>query len=797
MTDIQKKRAIKTFWILFAIPFIFIIVLFTMIATGSMNFLPDNLGYMPDFKELENPKSNLASEVFSADQELLGKYYFNENRTIVEFENLPTHLVNALVATEDIRYYDHAGIDGWSLMRVIFKTIILGDSGSGGGSTITQQLAKNLFPRDTKNRSAIGRKMVLAYTKFKEWVIAVKLERNYTKEEILAMYFNTVPFGSMTYGIKAASRTFFGCNPDSLDMAQAALLVGVVNAPTLYSPVRNPENSINRRNNVVFYQMKKYGYITEQQYDSLIKLPLKLNYKVQSHTQGVGTYFREYLKQVLTANEPKRENYGSNAYELFKEDSTQWADNELYGWCHKTKKPNGDTYNLYNDGLKIYTTINSRMQEYAEEATREHMGGYLQPLFFKQKKGKSKAPFDWKVTDKQIGKIYYMAMIRSERYRVLREAKYDSAAIVKNFRTPTHMRVFSWAGDIDTVMTPMDSIRYYKFFLHAGLMSMEPQTGYVRAYVGDIDYYHFKYDNVMLARRQVGSTFKPIIYTMAMMPGGYSPCHKIPNVPVSFPMPNGEPEYTPRFSSSESLNGKMITLQRGLASSLNQVSAWILKQYSPAMAIDLAKKMGIQSYIPEVYSICVGAAEVKLSEMVGAYGTFVNQGVYVEPIFVTRIEDKNGNILKTFKPKKREVISEGTAYRMIHMMKGVVEMGTSTRIWREYKLTNEIAGKTGTTNDNSDGWFIGCVPNLVTGIWVGGEERSIRFGSSYYGQGSSMALPIWALFMQRVYRDKTLEISQDRFPRPESMDGIEIDCSKYKEEDNTIETYENLEEDIY
>jgi penicillin-binding protein 1A len=563
----------------------------------------------------------------------------------------------------------------------------------------------------------------------------------------------------------------------------------------MYHPVRNKERSEERRN-VVLSQMKKNGYLTQAEYDSLKVIPLVTNYSVQSHSHGIGTYFREYLKQVLTAKEPVREDYSN--YKSFQDDSVMWADHAWYGWCRKNEKPNGETYNLYNDGLKIYTTINSHMQKYAEEAVREHMGGYLQPLFNKTKKGKSRAPYHWKLTQRQINRIYYLAMRRSERYRVLKnEMKLDSAAILENFNTPTNMTVFSWHGDIDTVMTPMDSIRYYKFFLHSGLMSMEPQTGYVRAYVGDINYDHFKFDNVMQTRRQVGSTFKPIIYTMAMMPGGFSPCHKIPNVPVTFPMPEGQDDYTPRFSSSERLNGKMITLKTGLAASLNQVSAWILKQYGVRMAVDLAHRMGIQSDIPEVPSICVGAAEIKLSEMVSAYGTYANQGVWTEPIFITRIEDKNGNILATFKPKKREVISEGTAYRMIDLMRGVVDAGTSTRIRHTYKIMNPVAGKTGTTNDNSDGWFIGMVPNLVTGVWVGGEERGIRFDYGGYGEGASMALPIWALFMQRVYRDKALEISTGSFPLPESMDGIEIDCSRYKGEEEMIEVYDNPDEDIY
>ncbi len=797
MNDLQKRKAIKIFWILFTIPIIFIILLFAFISLGGSNLPRTSIRYMPDFKELENPESHLASQVFSSDQELLGKYYYQENRTVVEFENLPEHLVNALIATEDARFYKHSGIDARGLLRVLFKTVIMRRN-TGGGSTISQQLAKNLFPRDTKKRSKLGRMAVLIFTKLKEWVIAVKLERNYTKEEIIAMYFNTVPFGSMTYGIKSASKTFFDCLPSELKQEEAAVLAGLVQAPSRLHPVRNKERSRERRN-VVLEQMYKYDYLSREECDSLKKLPLITKYNIQSHSHGIGTYFREYLKQFLTASEPERKDYPSYLYQKYKEDSLLWQKNPLYGWCRKNKKPNGETYNLYNDGLKIYTTINAKMQKYAEDAMKEHMGSYLQPLFYKTKKGKAKAPYHWKLTQKQIDRLYYLAIRRSERYRVLKRVmKLDSAAIMKNFNTPVNMTVFSWQGDKDTVMTPLDSIKYYKYFLHSGLMSMEPQTGYVRAYVGDINYDHFKYDNVMQTRRQVGSTFKPIIYSLAMMPGGYSPCYKIPNIPVTFPMPDKQPDYTPRFSKNKRLDGKMISLKQGLAASLNQVSAWILKRYSPKMAIDLAKQMGIKSHIDPVPSICVGAAEIKLSEMVGAYGTFANLGIWVEPVIVTRIEDKNGNVLAKFKAKKHEVMSQGTAYRMLNMMRAVVQSGTSTKIWRKYKITNPVAGKTGTTNDNSDGWFIGMVPNLVTGVWVGGEERGIRFNYGGYGQGSAMALPIWGLYMKQIYQDKSLEVSKEPFPEPDSMDGIELDCRKYKGKSEVVEDefFEN-ENDIY
>lgn len=798
MTSEFTKKTLKIWWILVLSPVFFIAVLFTLIASGNLWFLPENMRFMPTFEELENPESNLAAEIISADQQLLGKYY-RENRTVVQFDNLSPVLVNALIATEDIRFYEHSGIDPRGLGRVLFKTVILGQRNAGGGSTITQQLAKNLFPRDKTKRSKLSRMFVMVMTKFKEWVIAAKLERNYTKEEILAMYLNTVEFGSQSFGIKSAARTFFDKSPDSLRLEEAAVLVGLLKAPTWYSPIRNPERSKMRRN-VVLAQMYKYGFINKEVYDSTKALPLVTHYSVASHTSGIATYFREYLRKIMTAKKPERKNYASWQSQKFYEDSLSWVNNPLYGWCSKNIKPNGEPYDLYSDGLKIYTTINSRMQKYAEEAMEEHMGTYLQPLFDKEKKRSRKAPFDWKISNKQIQRILYLSMIRSERYRVLKEAGADSAQIIKNFKTPTRMQVFSWKGDIDTTMTPWDSIRYYKKFLHSGVMSMEPQTGYVRAYVGDINFKHFKFDNVMIAKRQVGSTFKPIIYTVAMMPGGFSPCHKIPNVPVSFIAPNDqgdEAEYTPRFSKSK-FDGEMITLRMGLALSLNQVSAWIMKQYNPATFVRLAHKMGIVSEIPEVYSICVGAAEIRLAEMVAAYDTYVNKGVQVEPVFVTRIEDQYGNIVATFKPKKHEVISEQTAYKMIDLMKGVVDYGTSTRLRYKYNFKNEIAGKTGTTNDNSDGWFIGMVPNLVTGVWVGGEERSIRFDNGAYGQGANMALPIWALYMQRVYADEALQISKANFEIPAGIDLNRLDCSNYREtgSDNP-EDFNNPENDIY
>lgn len=814
LSNQKQKLVFRIFWITLIIPFITIFLIFLMISTG-------NLGYIPSFDELENPKSNLASEIFSSDNKLLGKYY-KENRTIVQFEDLSANLVNSLIATEDIRFHRHSGIDFIALGRV-FKGVVTGNH-QGGGSTISQQLAKNLYrmrevlEEERPNpKTKVGKMWNMAIMKFQEWVTAAKLEKNYTKEEIIVMYLNTVPFGHNAFGIKSASRIFFNTTPDSLRIEDAAVLIGLLRAPTYYSPIRNPENS-KRRRNIVLSQIEKYqsklkkltGFkpMTEEQFDSLRNLPLKAKYTRQSHTEGLSTYFREYLRTTMTAQKPKKENYPSWATQQFIEDSIEWVENPLYGWCHKNKKPDGTSYNIYNDGIKIYTTIDSRMQKYAEESVKEHMGkGYtikgrtyppLQKTFEKIELSRRKnAPFSWRLNDKQIDNIIWTSIRRSERYRIAVNRKLDSTKIMKEFKTPTQMTVFTWNGDKDTTMTPYDSILYYKSFLRAGFMSMEPGTGYVKAYVGGIDFIHFKYDHVMQARRQVGSTFKPFVYTLAMMPGGYSPCYQVPNVPVVIDMPPGSPKptYSPKFSKSK-LDGEMISLKLGLALSLNQISAWVIKQYKPKAVIEISRKLGIKSPLEPVYSLCVGSAEVKLSEMIGAYGSYPNKGVWVEPIFVTRIEDKNGNIISIIKPKKREAIDENTAFRMVELMRGVVDYGTSTRIRHTYRLYSQIAGKTGTTNNNSDGWFIGYTPELVSGAWVGGEERSIHFSSTAYGQGASMALPIWALYMRRVLNDPKLNYDKNaRFKEPEKSDGIISDCNEYQQNngDNSNTNYINID----
>lgn len=728
------RKQVKIFWILFASFFALVFFIFMATSAGL-------LGFMPTFEELENPKSNLASEIYSADQVLLGKYYI-ENRTVIHYSELSPNIVNALIATEDVRFNKHSGIDFRSIMRVLFKNMLGGNRGAGGGSTITQQLAKNLFPRQ-ENPGFFS----LVFRKFKEWIIAVKLERNYTKEEIIAMYLNTVDFGNQSFGIKSAAKTYFNKAPADLTIDEAALLVGILKAPSFFSPINHPDRAKIRRNTVLS-QMLKYNYITQQEYDTLsIKKVDMSKYKIQDQNEGIATYFREYLRTTLTE------------------------------WCTTHKKADGTEYNLYKDGLKIYTTINSKMQKYAESAVDEYLGKTLQPEFYTHWKGIKNAPYDWTFKEDDIEALLESSMKRSERYTHLKAMGMTDTMIKQNFNTPTHMMIFSWKGAHDTVMTPMDSIRYCKWFMQAGLMSVEPQTGYVRAYVGGIDYRYFKYDHVCQAQRQVGSTFKPFLYTLAMQEGEFSPCAKVPNVPVTFDMPDGT-KWTPRNAGDEK-EGEMVTLKFALANSINYISAYLMKRYSPEAVVKIARKMGITSNIPPVYSICLGTPDLTVYEMTGAFSTFANKGVHLEPIFVTRIEDKNGNILETFTPKIEEAVNEETAYLMLMLMKGVVESGTGCSIRSVYKLLNPIAGKTGTTQNNSDGWFMGLTPYLVTGVWVGCEDRSVHFRWTSLGQGAHMALPIWALYMQKVYADKTLGIKKDDFEKPSKELSVEVDCAKY------------------
>jgi penicillin-binding protein 1A len=728
-----QKKFIKGFWITGICVILFILFLFLSISVGIF-------GKMPSFEELENPKSNLATEIYSSDHETLGKYYI-ENRSNIHYRELSSNVINALIATEDSRFNEHSGVDIKAIFRVLFGMIT--GTNRGGGSTISQQLAKNLFPRK-KDRNFFE----TAIIKFKEWGTAIKLERDYSKDEILAMYMNTVDFGSQAFGIESAAKTYFNKEPKDLKAEEAALLIGILKAPSWFSPVRNPQRAVERRNTVL-RQMKKYDYLTGQQYDSLKALPMDMtHYQIQDHTAGLATYFREYLRGVLS------------------------------DWCANHQKEDGTPYNLYRDGLKIYTTINSRMQQYAEEAVREYLGKELQPSFFRHWKGIKDAPFVFdKDKTKEIQSLMMQAMRRSERYFHLKTRNVPDAEILRNFNTRVKMTVFSWKGDIDTVLTPMDSIRYYKFLLQSGVMSVDPHTGFVKAYVGGIDYRYFQYDHVKFAKRQVGSTFKPFLYTLAMQEGD-QPCTLYPNVQPVIELSNGD-IWAPRNDSKERL-GEDVTLKWALAYSNNWISGQLMKKYSPQDVIKIARKMGMTSDIPAVYSIALGSADLTLYEMTGAMGTFANKGVYVEPIFVTRIEDKNGNVLEAFLPKQQEAISEKTAYMMIMLMKGVVESGTGTRLVTKYGFTNPIAGKTGTSQNQSDGWFMGITPDLVTGVWTGCDDRSAHFRTLDLGQGANTALPIWAYYMRKVYADPNLHISQRDFDLPSEPINVEFDCDKYQ-----------------
>lgn len=711
-------------------------------------------GDMPTFEELENPSTNLASEIISADGKVLGTYYI-ENRSNVSYSELSPHLVNALLAIEDIRFYEHSGIDQRALLRVIFGIATGNDK--GGGSTLTQQLAKNLFPRG-ENLSTPQ----LVIRKFQEWVTATKLEYNYSKDEIIAMYLNTVFFGHNSYGIKKASETFFNLAPIDLNIEQAALMAGVVNAPSRFSPIRNPENALRRRN-LVISQMALYGFITPQERDSISQIPIDMSdFGVLDHNTGQATYLREYLRQELTE------------------------------WAKTSKKADGTPYNIYKDGLRIYTTIDSRMQQYAEEAVKEHLSLDLQPAFNNHWKGYKNAPFS--LEEEEIESLMELSMKRSERYRKMRNAGISLDSIKANFNVPAEMTVFSWDGPIDTLMTPMDSMRYYKSFLQSSLMSVESHTGHVKAYVGGIDYRFFKYDHVTQARRQVGSTFKPFLYSLAMQEGEYTPCTKVPNISYSIEMPDGK-FWEPR-DAGKSMFGEEVTLKWALAHSNNRISTYLMKRFGPEAVIQMARRMGVTAPIEAVPAICLGVCDISLHEMVGAMSTFANQGVYIKPMFITKIEDKNGNVIEFFETEKVEAMDEITAYKMIELMKGVVQSGTGVRLKYKYGFRNPIAGKTGTTQNQSDGWFMGITPDLTTGIWTGAEDRSVHFRTIGLGQGSNMALPVWAIYMQKVYADSTLNISKGDFVKPLSDVALEFDCELYEQEQSQKNTIVEEEEEF-
>lgn len=706
------------------------------------------IGYMPPIEDLQNPINRYASQVYSADGKVLGTWNLNkENRILVGYDKLSPYLVKALVATEDERFYEHSGIDFIALTRAIIKRGLLGQESAGGGSTITQQLAKQLYTKHPAQNTAerLLQKPI-------EWVIAIKLERNYTKEEIITMYLNYFDFLHNAVGIKTASNTYFNKEPKDLNVEEAATLIGLCKNPSLFNPVRYPERCLERRN-VVLSQMHKVGYLSSSDYQTFAATPLTLNFHRIDHKDGEATYFREFLRQYMMAEMPKRSDYpewNKNQYVI---DSTAWQNDPLYGWCNKNTNKEGRHYNVYTDGLKIFTTIDSRMQRYAEEAVYGHVARFLQPEFNKENSQKPNAPFTDQLTTEQVRSIINRAIRQSDRYRAMRAAGASDGDIRRSFHTPTDMTIFTYHGDVDTVMTPLDSIRYYKSFLRAGFMSMNPTTGAVKAYVGGLDFSHFQYDMVMGGRRQVGSTIKPFLYSLAME-NGFSPCDLAPNSQRTY-MVAGHP-WTPR-NASHARAGQMVTLKWGLAQSSNWISAYLMSKMNPQAFVQLLHEFGIRN--PDIHpsmALCLGPCEVSVAEMVSAYSTFANNGIRCAPMFVSKIEDNEGNVIATFNPRMNEVISEESANKMLVLLKGVVDGGTAGRLRYKYHFEGDIGGKTGTTNRNSDAWFIGFTPQLVSGCWVGGEDRDIHFDSMRMGQGATAALPIWAYFMKKVYRDKSL-----------------------------------------
>ncbi|MGB1371179.1 MAG: penicillin-binding protein 1A [Flavobacteriaceae bacterium] len=755
--DFSKPK--RWFWIIFLVGILFIPFIFLLASFGAF-------GFMPDHTVLENPRTNLATEVISSDGETLGKFYYEDNRTPIGFDELPKHLVDALIATEDIRYFDHAGIDARGTLRALFKL------GKGGGaSTISQQLAKQLFHGEG-SRNTLGR----ITQKIKEWVIATRLEKQYTKEEIIAQYFNIYDFGNNADGIRSAARIYFGKEPSALDLKESAMLVGMFKNSSLYNPrpKRNPVGTKKRRN-VVLAQMAKYDFISEQVKDSLQQTPLDLNYSPESHREGIATYFRAYLKTFLK----------------------EWVNQP------ENRKPNGKKYNIYKDGLKVYTTLDSRMQSIAEVAVTDHMKA-LQAEFFVQNTPRRNrtAPF-LDLEKEEIDQLLKIGMKRSERWRKMRyDLKKPVEEIVASFKKPTKMKIFSWTAEnneIDTVMTPMDSMRYYKSFLRSGMMSMEPQTGFVKAWVGGFNYKHFQYDMVKQGKRQVGSTFKPFVYAAAIDQLHLSPCDTFPKAQITIPankFGNVKP-WAPK-NSNKNYSG-FETLKSALANSRNTITARLMNEIGPQPVINLAKNLGVEQNLPAVPSIALGTPDLSVYEMVAAYSTFANKGVYTKPVMVTHIEDKNGTLLYQFSPETKDVLSEEIAYVVVNLMEGVTQFGSGQRlrhsfaknqaVYKEiitgypYEFDNPIAGKTGTTQNHSDGWFMGMVPNLVTGVWVGGEDRATHFKTITYGQGASMALPIWANYMKGCYENQDLEISKEEFEKPEELT-IVTECENMTSNDD-------------
>jgi penicillin-binding protein 1A len=771
------KKYIVIFWSVFAAGIVSVVVLFTLIGYGK-------LGYMPTLTELENVESSLASEVYTADSVVMRRYYFKENRTFIGFDAINPNVIKALIATEDERFYSHPGIDLRGLFRV-FKGIATGDQSAGGGSTLSQQLAKMLFPRED-----INNKFQLGIRKLREWVIAVKLERSFTKEEIISMYLNKFDFLNLAVGIKSASEIYFGTTPDQLKIDQAAMLIGMAKNPSLFNPIRRPE-MVRARRNVVLSQMNKNGYLTDAEYNSYKVLPLNLNFHKEDYKSTPGTYFTEYLRTMLNAPRPERENYRAWQLQQFHEDSVEWDNNPLYGWCTKNPKPDGKLYDIYTDGLRIYSTIDMRMQAYAEKAVITHLSKNVQPLFNERIKSQRNRPFSNDLTNEQAQQVYDNMMKGSDRYRSLRSQGMNANEIKRSFLTRTEMTVFSWRGEIDTVMSPLDSIKYHLGFLRSAMMTMEVKTGKIKAWVGGPNYKHFMYDMVKNGKRQVGSTVKPFLYTLAMQ-NGFSPCTLVPNTEHSFTLFDGS-TWTAKNSGETKMDGKMVTLKWGLANSVNQISAWVMKQFNPQAMADMMHKLGITSPIDAVPSMFLGTSDVSVYEMVGAYGTYGNHGVYNKPYCVSRIEDRNGNVLARFSPESHDAIDAKTAYLMVNLMEAVVNQGTSARLRRDVaygNITADVAGKTGTTQNQSDGWFMGITPELVTGVWTGGDLRSIHFEGLSAGQGASMALPIYGYFMNSLYRDSKLGYTQSTLFEVPPGFNVDTDCSKVMKEEQEDESAE-------
>ena len=773
----KTRQIVKWLWIVAMAPLVLLALMLTLTAVGAF-------GTMPSFEELENPKSNLATEVYADNGQVLGSF-FVQNRSYVQYADLfpedPAQLVRvaghdmppiaaALVATEDARFYTHSGIDLVSLARVGVKTIAMQRSSQGGGSTITQQLAKNLFPRGKRGENKIVRTAKLVVSKFKEWITALKLEYNYTKEEIVAMYLNTVEYGSNAFGIKSAATTFFGKTPAELNIQEAAVLVGVVNAPTRYSPVRNPENAIRRRNTVL-KRIEAAGGITKAQYDSLAALPITLNYRPVSHNYGRATYFREMLRLTMNAQRPKRRNYYTTWD--YEQACKEYDENPLIGWCHKNRKADGTAYDIYRDGLKIYTTINATMQEYAEASLQKQMQTVIQPTMNRIFRENGKLFQD--ITEEEEEAIIKRGMRNSDRFRNMKSAGLSDKDIYASFDEKCKMKIFTYGGEIDTLLTPRDSILHHKGIMRASFVAMEPQTGYIKAYVGGPSFQYFKYDMAKQGKRQIGSTVKPFIYTFAIDHLGLTPCTMVPNLPVTIETAVGA-AWSPKESVNVEYDGVLHPLRWGLAHSRNNYSAWVMKQAKqPEAVADFIHNMGILSFIDPVYALCVGTFESNVYEMVSAYATFANEGVYTSPIFVTHIEDRQGNLISTFSSSSQDAISKESAYTMLTMMQNVITHGTGRRMVWGYDMQGvEIAGKTGTTNDNRDAWFMGITPKLVAGAWVGAEDQSITLGRK--GEGSVMALPIVGDFLRRVHNDPNIPINKsDKFVRPASWQAVECE----------------------